>query len=226
MSHASEWDQRCVGSRQHLARLPPAFRQERFLPLRLVSPLSGARGLMPIRCVEVGQVGVISQALSLAPGSAPLVAMLAALPLLWVCYVRYLIAVSKCRPEFSLRIFESIELKRTILVYGKVSRRLKEICCECRQEAFTWRVLNRSRHNSYQIGEELEDLKSFARDLRLTIIRLRGRPFRRYKSWAHLVSVKFALGCLLWCYSLILVLLLAVFCYFEPILWAPGIRKL
>jgi DnaJ domain len=168
--------------------------------------------------------GVISEALSFAPGSAPSVALLAALPLLFVCYVRYLIGVSKLRPDLSLRKLESIELQRTVLLYEKATKRIKDVCRERRQEGITWRAWDRGRDNlRQQFREELEDLESYARDLRLTIIRLRGRPFKRYRSWAHLVSAQFALGRSLGCYSLILALLLAAFCYFEPILWAPGI---
>ena len=62
-----------------------------------------------------------------------------------------------------------------------------------------------------------------ARDLRSTIIRLRSRPFRDTSLGAR-GQRAFAFGRSLGCYSLTLALLIATFCYFEPILWAPGIE--
>jgi hypothetical protein len=60
-------------------------------------------------------------------------------------------------------------------------------------------------------------------DLRSTIVRLRSRPFKRYKHWMHAVSVQSALGRALACYLLVMALIIAWFCYFQPVLWARGI---
>jgi hypothetical protein len=87
-----------------------------------------------------------------------------------------------------------------------------------------WRVRYADRDElNRQFRAELEDLESYARDLRATITRLRSRPFKRYKRWAHLLSARFAVSRLLWCYVLILAILLAVLCYLQPILWASGL---
>ena len=71
-------------------------------------------------------------------------------------------------------------------------------------------------------GAELEELESYARDLRYAITRLRGRPLRRYKFWMRVLSSRFALGRSLACYGLTLALLIASSCYADPPLWAPG----
>jgi len=168
--------------------------------------------------------GVISEALSFAPGSAPAVALLAAMPVLFVFYIRYMIAARTSRPDLSLRKFETIELQRTVLLYGRASKRIRDIYRACGRDGRAWRAgssgLDSARR---QFREELEDLESYARDLRSTIVRLRGRPIKRYKNWAHLISARFAIGRSLACYACVLTLLLAAYCYFEPILWAPGI---
>jgi hypothetical protein len=168
--------------------------------------------------------GIIGEAFSFAPGSAPSVALLAVLPVLFVLYVRYLIAASKLQPELSLRKLEAVELQRTVLMYERTSKRIKDIYRNCGRDGRIWHARSSARASAGpQFRQELEDLESYARDLRLTIIRLRSRPFKRYKDWAHLVSARFAIARSFWCYAFILALLLAVYCNLEPILWAPGI---
>jgi len=135
-----------------------------------------------------------------------------------------MIAASKFRLGLSLRKFESIELHRTVLLYEKASKRIKDIYRECGRDSRAWRARDPGRDRARrQFGEELEDLESYARELRSSIVRLRSRPFKRYKDWAHLVSARFAIGRSFVFYAFILMLLLAALCYFEPILWAPGL---
>jgi hypothetical protein len=184
---------------------------------------------------RVGMGGVISEAFMLTPDSffapdgfapegAPSFALLAALPVLLVLYVRYLVVARRLHPDLALRKLESIELQRTMLLYERAYHRLEDIHRKCGHDHRAWRARSPDRDELHrQFRAELEDLESYARDLRSTITRLRGRPFKRYKRWAHLVSARFAISRSLWCYALILALLLAALCYLQPILWAPGL---
>jgi hypothetical protein len=168
--------------------------------------------------------GVLSETFLFAPDGEPSFALLAALPLLLVLYVRYRVAARWLQPDLALRKLESIELQRAMLLYERACHRLKDIDRERGRDHRAWRARARERNERHrQFGAELEDLETYARDLRATITRLRGRPFRRYKRWAHLVSARFAVSRSLWCYTLALALLLAALCYLQPILWAPGL---
>jgi DnaJ domain len=171
---------------------------------------------------------VVSEALSFGPSGASLVALLATLPGLFVFYLRYRLAGRALWPTLSLRKLESIELQRSVVLYRMVSKRVKEGCGEFGdlgdKDSKWWRSGRRSRGGfRQQFREELEDFETYARDLRSTIIRLRGRPLRRYKYWAHIVSAQFALSRTMACYSIVLALTVATLCYFEPILWVRGI---
>jgi hypothetical protein len=167
--------------------------------------------------------GLLSEALAFAPNSAALFALLAMLPALCALYLHFSVGARKLRPTLSLGQLETIELERAVLLYEKVSKRRKEICQAREQLGPGWRARYRGLATFRKIfGKELEELESYGRDLRFTIIRLRGRPIRRYKFWIHVISSRFALGRSLGCYLLILALLIASFCYFEPPLWAPG----
>src|SRR6202035_6066213 len=100
--------------------------------------------------------GVISEALSFAPGSASAVALLATLPLLFVFYVRYLIAVKTHPPTLSLRELESIELQRAVRWYARASKRIEDVYRERRQQGRTRHRWDRGRDNTgQQIHEEL-----------------------------------------------------------------------
>jgi hypothetical protein len=168
--------------------------------------------------------GVISESFLFALDGEPSFAMLAALPMLLVLYLRYLLATRTLQPDLSLRKLESIELQRTMLLYEKAYHRLKEIYQERGQDFRAWRAQRREPDDiRRQFRSELDDLETYARDLRSTITRLRGRPFQRYKRWAHLVSAHFAISRSLWGYTLVLALLLAASCYLQPILWTSGI---
>jgi hypothetical protein len=174
--------------------------------------------------VEWGMLGeLISGTFSFAPSGAPLVALLATSPILFAVYIRCRLAARHLQPDLTLRTLESIEVRRSVTLYEMVRRRVKEGCDEHRQRRRAWwRIADRGAFRQ-QFRGELADLEAYAHDLRSTIIRLRSRPFKRYKLWAHVVSAQFAFSRSLGCYSLTLALLIATFCYFEPILWAPGI---
>jgi DnaJ domain len=166
---------------------------------------------------------IISGTFSFAPSGAPLVALLATPPILFAVYIHCRVAARHLQPDLTLRTLESIEVRRSVMLYEMVRRRVKESCGKPRQRGRAWwRSAGRGAFRQ-QFREELADLESYARDLRSTIIRLRSRPFKRYKLWAHFVSAQFAFSRSLGFYSLMLALLIASFCYFEPILWAPGI---
>jgi DnaJ domain len=159
---------------------------------------------------------LISEALSFAPSGIALFALFAVPSILLVSYLRYMIAVRKLRPDFSLRKLESIELQRAVLLYGKVTRRTKDACREVGD--LGWRVRDQAQESLRQkFREELEDLETYARDLRERITGLRHRPLTRYRSWVYVVALHFALGRSLACYSLIVAASLASFSYFEEL---------
>ena len=125
--------------------------------------------------------------------------------------------------EFSLGKLETIELRRAMVLYWKVAGRRKEIDRERKQVAPGWSARYRSRANfRKKFGKELEELESYARDLRATIVRLRRRPMRRCTAWIHVNSARFALSGSLGCYSIALMLLIASSYYAEPPLWSLG----
>jgi hypothetical protein len=161
---------------------------------------------------------IIGGTASFAPSGVPLLAFLASPPVLFAIYIHCRLVARDLQPDLSLRKLESIEVRRSVLLYEMACRKVKEYCGEKRQKGRKGRSAFRQQYR-----EELEDLEAYARDLRSTIIRLRSRPFKRYKHWAHAVSAQFAFSRSLGCYSLILALLIASFCYFEPIFWASGI---
>ncbi len=164
----------------------------------------------------------IGQALSFAPDRATLSALLAVMPALLVFYVRCSLGAKKLRPDFWLGKLEKLELERAVLLYAKVSRRHDEIRLERDQAGVGWRArhLRAAFRNKY--GGELEELQTYARDLRRTIVQLRNRPVRRSRLWIRAVSSRYALGGALVCYSLILTTLIACYCYSDPPWLAPG----
>jgi hypothetical protein len=163
--------------------------------------------------------GLFSEVLAFAPDSATLIALSAVLPVLFISYVRYSLGARRCRDDFALSKLEAIELQRAVLLYGKVAKRRKEIDREREPAEQGWRSRASFRK---RFGQELEELETYARDLRSTIVRLRRRPIRRCKAFIHVVSARFAVGGSLACYSLALAALLISCYYAEPPLWALG----
>jgi hypothetical protein len=164
----------------------------------------------------------IGQAFSFAPDRAILLALLGVMPALLVFYVRCSLGAKKLRPDFWLGKLERIELERAVLLYAKVSRRRDEIRLERDQAGIGWRSrhLRAAFRNKY--GGELEELQTYARDLRRTIVQLRNRPVRRSRLWIRAVSSRYALGGALVWYSSILATVIACYCLFDPPWLAPG----
>jgi hypothetical protein len=164
---------------------------------------------------------LFGEAMSFALSDAALLALSAALPTLLILYLRCSLEARKLRPDLSLGKLETIELQRAVLLYEKALRRREEIDRQRAPLGPGWRTWLRSRAEfRKKFGAELEELDRYARDLRATIMRLRGRPIQRFKSWIHVVSSQSALGRSLCCYGVILALMIAVAYCPEPLLWA------
>jgi hypothetical protein len=164
-----------------------------------------------------------TEAISFAPSHATLFALAAVLPMLFTLYVRCSLQVNRLRPDLSLGKLEAIELRRAVLLYEKASRRREEIYRQCRPLGSGWRASYRGRAEfRRKFGGELQELDHYARDLRATIMRLRGRPLQRLKSWIHINSSRSALGRSLGCYCFVLALLTAISYEPKPLLWASG----
>lgn len=114
------------------------------------------------------------------------------LPALLLAYWLQVLKLSRTRSDFSLRRSEAAELNRALALYESVRGRLKEIG-EQKPDGF-WRNLFSQPDADPQRADEREDLTAHARHLRVTIVRLRRLPLQRLKSWAHVVSSRFALG--------------------------------
>src|SRR5580704_17025576 len=159
------------------------------------------------------------QSLFFAPEDAALLALLLVPPGLLACYVSYRLVTRQLRPSVSLGPLESIELERSLLLYEMASKRIAADHDRKRSEPRRWRA----GRDSFRPSDEAEDLRIYMHDLRSTIVRLRSRPFKRFKHWMHAVSVQSALGRALACYLAVMALVIAWFCYLQPILWAGGI---
>jgi DnaJ-like protein len=166
--------------------------------------------------------GSITDTFVLTSNSAGVIALLFVLTSLFAGCIHYSIAARRIRPEFPLRKLESIELTRALLLYEKVSTRLKEIYHDGEQAGGAWLARYRRNRLRDKLGAELEDLEAYACDLRQTIGRLRYRPIQRYKSWTHVHSSQFAFSCSLASYYLILAMLTGSFYAFDQSVWAHG----
>src|SRR5215470_17599030 len=167
--------------------------------------------------------GLLSEALLFAPDRATLMALLAVLPVALALYLNCRSRAGRLRPAFSLGKLEAIECERAMLLYKKAARRRQEIYRQREPARGSWHAWLHGRSDfKKRYGQELDELEQYARDLRATIIRLRRRPIRRYKSWIRLVSSRSALGRALSCYGLVLTLFIASFYVTEPSSWGPG----
>src|SRR5215475_9707212 len=166
--------------------------------------------------------GLLSEALLFAPDRATLMALLAALPVALALYFNCRSRAGRLRPAFSLGKLEAIECERAMLLYKKAARRREEIYRQREPTRGSWRAWLHGRSDfKKRYGQELDELEQYARDLRVTIIRLRRRPIRRYKSWIRLVSSRSALGHSLGCYGLVLALLVGSFYVLESLSLRP-----
>jgi DnaJ domain len=151
----------------------------------------------------------VSEELRVALLNAGLLALWAVLPVFAVGYARQLLAARRLRPEFSLRLYEAIELNRALTEYEKVWRRRKELMDQVDGGAPWWRVMFRPRTEVVSPqADELEEVDAHARHLQDNIIRLKRGPLRRLKLLVRILSTRFALGGALAVHILLLTLLM------------------
>jgi DnaJ domain len=151
----------------------------------------------------------VSEELQVALFNAGLLALWAVLPAFAVGYARQLLAARRLRPEFSLRLYEAIELNRALTEYERVWRRRKELLDVADDAKPWWRMLLRPRT---QIAaphiDEFEEVDAHARHLQATIIRLKRGPLQRLRLLVRILSSRFALGGALAVHVLLLTLLM------------------
>ncbi|MFL6799141.1 MAG: J domain-containing protein [Xanthobacteraceae bacterium] len=167
--------------------------------------------------------GLVGDILSFAPSATVLTALAGMVPVWLVLYLHCRSRARRSEPGFALGRLESIELERAVLLYTRAVQRRREINAHRPRPSRGWRAWYRRRvafRKSY--GQELDELERYARDLRATIIRLKGRPLRRYRSWIRVVSSGSALGHALGSYVIVLALLAAACSYLQPSDWGPG----
>jgi DnaJ domain len=143
-------------------------------------------------------------------------ALLPALPVLIIGFIRQSVLALLVRPAFSLHKFESDELSRAEIIYANICRRLKQQRDVGERVANLWgALLNRSKHS-----DENEELEAHAQYLRMTILRLRRRPLLRLKTWFHIKSSQFAFSQALVTYVVAFSLLIIAFHPSEQSAWA------
>src|ERR1043166_9151573 len=138
--------------------------------------------------------GVLSTAFADFPGNAMLIALLV-LPLtLAMGFARACFLARRSQPDFSLRKLESFELERAVILLQKVVRRIEGIAGTVDAGAHRSK---RSRQKSLRqiFGHELEDLETYARDLRSTIITIRSGPLQVYRRGIPVVRPRYLGGC-------------------------------
>jgi ABC-type multidrug transport system fused ATPase/permease subunit len=140
--------------------------------------------------------------------NAILLALWAVLPVLAAAYVRQYLLAPRRRPEFMLQKSERSELKRAVVLYAQVRRRLEQMLEGNELINGFWRAALRRQSDIPEQNEELEDLKAYAQHLQAMISRLRNQPLSRLNSWISTRSVQYALG-----YAI------AVYCVCFVLLW-------
>jgi DnaJ domain len=151
----------------------------------------------------------VSEELQVALFNAGLLAFWAVLPAFAVGYARQLLAAHRLRPEFSLRLYEAIELNRALTEYEKVWRRRKDLLDAADGARPWWRALLRPRIEIVSPHvDEFEEVDAHARHLQATIIRLKRGPLRRLKLLVRILCSRFALGGALAVHVLLLTLLM------------------
>jgi len=151
----------------------------------------------------------VSGELQVAFLNAGLLALWAVLPVFVVGYTRQLLAARRLRPEFSLRLYEALELNRALIQYEKVWRRRKEVIDQGEGTKPWWRAMFRSRIElAPERAGEFEEVDAHARYLQDTIIRLKRGPLQRLRKLVRILSWRFALGGALAIHVLLLALLM------------------
>jgi len=171
--------------------------------------------------------GPFTETIAFAASDAALLALAAALPMLFILYVRCSLHARRLRADLSLGKLETIELRRATLLYDKTAKRREDIHRQRKPLASPWRAAFRARTAFWKkFGAELEELDCYARDLRATIMRLRRRPLQRFKAWIHVNSTRTVLAHSLCCFCFVLPLLAAIAYDPEPLLWTLGALEL
>jgi hypothetical protein len=155
--------------------------------------------------------------------NALLFALCAALPAFIIGLVRQTILVRRLGSGFALSKLEALELDRALVMYGKVFDCLKEIEERGHDAAASlWARYRLRAEIERQYGGERKDLDAYGRHLRAAMVRLRGLPIKRFRSWAHVVSARFAFGSSLAAYGTVMMTLVAML-YLEQSEWAKEI---
>jgi len=160
----------------------------------------------------------------LASSDATLLALAAALPTALIVYLYLSLPAKWGRADFSLGKLEMMELRRATLLCEKAAARREQVYEQRKPLRSPWRASFRARAEfRKRFGAELEELDRYARDLRATIMQLRGRPLQRFKSWVHAISARSALNRSLCCYCFLLTLLTCIYYFGGPLLWTAGL---
>jgi hypothetical protein len=161
--------------------------------------------------------------LSVALVNAVLLALWAALPGLLLGYVRQAEAARRIGPDFALRKSETSELMRAVPLYETVRARLDELEAHEERPGFWRALLPRQPEHDAADAAEIDDLRAHAEHLRATIIRLKRRPLRRLRSWAHGVSARAALGRAAIAHAVAMTLLIAAYQVPGSSAWADAV---
>jgi len=158
--------------------------------------------------VELGN----GEQFSVALVSAALLALWPVLPILLLAYAHRSLSVRQISAEFSLRASETVELERAVRLYQTVSERLKVLGDNAEMPCGFWRaILYGTGHAHQEHAGERDDLEAHAQHLRNAIISLKRQPLRRLRSWAHILSLQFALAGGLAAYLIALAILIIAF---------------
>lgn len=118
------------------------------------------------------------------------------LPALLIAYTFQSLLARCVRLEFSLRKSEAAELERALLLHRKVCRRLNDLDESRLGANGFWRAIFALAPAVDRCdADEREDLQAHAHHLRITVMRLRRLPLERLRSFVHIASLRFALGC-------------------------------
>jgi hypothetical protein len=151
--------------------------------------------------------------------NAVLLALWAALPGLFLGYIRQALAARKIQPQFALRKSEISELDRAVALYDQVCRRLETIEQQTETPRRFWRALF-DRPDDVPDAEECDDLRAHAQHLRGTIARLKRRPLQRLHAWVHATSAQSALAGAIAAYGAALALAITASQASGQIAWA------
>jgi DnaJ-domain-containing protein 1 len=134
-----------------------------------------------------------SDAWQTALANVILLGSISVLPALAVAYVTDRRASRRAGTDFFLGKLEAAEFDRAVFLYAQVSQRIEDVK---RSEGAPSSLIKRWSGTTFppELGQELGELEAYASHLRLTILRLRSTPLRRFKTWVQATSSASALG--------------------------------